>query len=380
MGNSKQNALKRDREAEYSFVSGDAAVEAELKRILDSDSFKSSVRCQDFLKHVVQVVCSEAPESLKERTIGVAVFGRSPDYDTGEDAIVRVKANEVRRRLSQYNQNADPQRSVVIELNPGSYAPRITRRAVEPEQQAVSPKPRVGKLAIGAVAASLLLVLPLVIYYVSSTTPPLKKFWRPFLGHDKPIICISHPGAYHLTAHELARRNDASAAVDLNNKLQALGRSGRIAIASDVSASDLAVSPIITIGGPRFNRWTLELSQPLRFAFQIINDRPSIVDRDNPKRFWSTQQAAITNTPEDPDYVIITRLVPTGSRKEVLCIAGLTEEGTRVGTKLVFDQKFLESILKFAPEDWDKKNLQFVVHTSSVKGINDPELVAAAYW
>src|SRR6185437_7293425 len=101
----------------------DEEVHSELERILTSEFFKSSIRCQDFLKHVVWVTCSESPESIKERTIGIAVFGRAPDYDTGTDAIVRIKANERRRRLSQYHQNADPQRPVAIELNPGSYAP-----------------------------------------------------------------------------------------------------------------------------------------------------------------------------------------------------------------------------------------------------------------
>lgn len=41
-------------------------------------------------------------EQLKERIIGVEVFGRSPTYDTGVDAIVRVTTSEVRKRLVQH--------------------------------------------------------------------------------------------------------------------------------------------------------------------------------------------------------------------------------------------------------------------------------------
>src|ERR1700744_4780644 len=96
----KQSDFKETSSEELSFVSPDGEIESELKRILSSDFFKSSARCRDFLKHVVWVACSESPESLKERTIGIAVFGRAPDYDTGADAIVRVKATEVRRRLA----------------------------------------------------------------------------------------------------------------------------------------------------------------------------------------------------------------------------------------------------------------------------------------
>ena len=39
---------------------------------------------------------------MKERVIGIKLFGRDPSYDTGEDAIVRVTASDVRRRLLQH--------------------------------------------------------------------------------------------------------------------------------------------------------------------------------------------------------------------------------------------------------------------------------------
>lgn len=71
----------------------------ELERILESPSFRTSSRCRAFLRHVVTY--AHSPEALKERTLGMTLFGRMPDYDTGADAIVRVKASEVRRRLAR---------------------------------------------------------------------------------------------------------------------------------------------------------------------------------------------------------------------------------------------------------------------------------------
>lgn len=61
---------------------------------------------------------------LKERTIGAEVFGRDTAYDTGKDAIVRVSANGVRKRLLAYYAGADSARepgSVQIFLPVGSY-------------------------------------------------------------------------------------------------------------------------------------------------------------------------------------------------------------------------------------------------------------------
>jgi hypothetical protein len=34
----------------------------------------------------------------------IEVFGRSPDYDTAEDPVVRLRAADVRKRLAQYYQ------------------------------------------------------------------------------------------------------------------------------------------------------------------------------------------------------------------------------------------------------------------------------------
>jgi hypothetical protein len=65
-------------------------------------------------------------DSLKERVIGVELFGRSPDYDTGEDAIVRVTASDVRKRLLQHYGQYGATSGLRITLPLGSYVPVIT--------------------------------------------------------------------------------------------------------------------------------------------------------------------------------------------------------------------------------------------------------------
>ena len=77
-------------------------VREELDRILKSREFRSSRRSKDFLRYVVDAMLDGAADSLKERTIGIEVFGRPLSYAPGEDATVRVKAGEVRTRLGLY--------------------------------------------------------------------------------------------------------------------------------------------------------------------------------------------------------------------------------------------------------------------------------------
>jgi hypothetical protein len=64
---------------------------------------------------------------LKERTIGVELFGRSPAYDTGEDAIVRVTASDVRKRIVQHYSGAGIASEFRISLPAGGYVPEFIR-------------------------------------------------------------------------------------------------------------------------------------------------------------------------------------------------------------------------------------------------------------
>src|SRR5262252_4226135 len=95
------------------------AIREELDRVLASPEFRTSKRSQDFLKYVVEHVVRGEGEMLKERTIGIEVFGRSVDYDPGEDATVRVKAGEVRKRLGLYFAEGGVRNPLRIELPVG---------------------------------------------------------------------------------------------------------------------------------------------------------------------------------------------------------------------------------------------------------------------
>lgn len=65
-------------------------------------AFKGSHRSGQFLKYLLDRALEGNFDSLKERVIGSELFARPPPYDTGEDAIVRVTASDVRKRLLQH--------------------------------------------------------------------------------------------------------------------------------------------------------------------------------------------------------------------------------------------------------------------------------------
>ena len=117
----------------------DHAVREELGRILDSRGFANSKRLHRFLTYVVEQSLSGQAEDLKEYTIALEVFDRSPDYNPRVDAVVRVEARRLRQKLTEYYQTLGSDDPIRIELPTGSYVPVFRQvpgaAAVLPEVQ-----------------------------------------------------------------------------------------------------------------------------------------------------------------------------------------------------------------------------------------------------
>jgi hypothetical protein len=94
-----------------------------LDEILNGPAFKGSQRSQKFLQYIVDRALLGQFEDLRERNIGKELFGRSAGYDTAEDAIVRVTASDVRKRLHQHYKNAEASSGFMIDVPSGSYVP-----------------------------------------------------------------------------------------------------------------------------------------------------------------------------------------------------------------------------------------------------------------
>jgi hypothetical protein len=108
-----------------------ALLQQHLKEIVEGTAFKGSHRSGQFLSYIVEQAITGNFESLKERAIGVELFGRSPSYDTGEDAIVRVTASDVRKRLLQHYGQYGSASGFRISLPLGSYIPEIAHEHSE---------------------------------------------------------------------------------------------------------------------------------------------------------------------------------------------------------------------------------------------------------
>jgi len=118
------------------------AVLGQMERMLESSLFRNSKRYPNLLRFVVEQALAGNDALLKERTLGVTVFHRSPDYDTNQDTVVRLAAGEVRKRIAQYYHQPEHTGQLQIDLRPGSYVPvfrhpdpvNASRQSASPEQ------------------------------------------------------------------------------------------------------------------------------------------------------------------------------------------------------------------------------------------------------
>ena len=185
-----------------------------LLEILRSPVFKASPRSQHLLQYLIEKALDGDFDLLKERLIGTELFGRASGYDTGEDAIVRVAASDVRKRLLQFYGTGAAHGHMRIDLPPGSYIPAfavVENGFHEPVKSTPAPEthvvPRespeglpqgrvvrarmplvVGLLAAAGIALTILLIVRL---YTPWASPPASLPWSalfPKVGPQTNII------------------------------------------------------------------------------------------------------------------------------------------------------------------------------------------------
>jgi hypothetical protein len=123
------------RELELARIAGSESDLATLRKhvsdIVKGPAFKGSLRSVRFLRYILDQAIQGHFDALKERVIGVELFRRAPTYDTSEDAIVRVTASDVRKRLLQHYERNGTDCGFRISLPVGSYLPEISRVPID---------------------------------------------------------------------------------------------------------------------------------------------------------------------------------------------------------------------------------------------------------
>ena len=100
---------------------------AELQAVQASALFQRAPNLLRILTYVCQKHFQNESANLKEYNIAVEALGRAPDFDPQADAIVRVDAHLLRKRLHFYYEQEGKHHSLQIVLPSGQYAPQFVR-------------------------------------------------------------------------------------------------------------------------------------------------------------------------------------------------------------------------------------------------------------
>jgi hypothetical protein len=415
-------------------------IRKQLAVILESDAFRGSKRCHDFLVFAVDRTLSGDINSLKERTLATEVFGRKTGATLGDDSIVRVGAREVRKRLAQYYVSDGADDQVRIDLPLGSYVPTFhlsagvhhqsaalsaepaalsypqpteTRPSSEPQPKAGIPKVWWWLLCAATLVSVVISVLAVRERHASATTD-FDVFWQPVFSPSTPVLIgLAHPLVYHPSdrlgqldeelngPQQTLQRpvnvpsnvkpndyvpvfdqyigfGDGVAATKLALLLAQHGRSAKLRLASKVDFADMRDSPTILIGAFT-NRWTTEIVKNLRYRFERERGRPWIVDSVSGRKWLVVGKADNGETKDD--YILLCRLPHTETGKILLIGAGLTQYGTEEAGRILSDPDALTHILHRLPPDWRDHNMQIVLYAQVVGDTpTAPDLVASYVW
>ena len=333
-------------------------------------------------------------EPLKERTLGIEVFGRAPDYDTNLDPVVRTTAVEIRKRIAQYYHEEGHQNEIRIDFPAGSYLPEFRM----PEKPAVLAEPSAVQRAkpVWAVAVALAVVLVVGVLVALWMARPwesqsaLDRFWAPVLSSPDPVSV--YIGGYatdtppvntiDLQNSEKVAFADATALARVTSLLVSHNRPYRIRFQMSSKLEDLRDGPAVLIGAFN-NSFTLRLTGPLRFSFlrnpdTMVNRIQDHDDPQNPK--WSDDMNAPYQNLKR-DYAIVSRVVDPTTGSVVVTASGLAKFGTEAAGEFLTSRSALEEMAKGAPQDWDRKNMQIVIGTETIgRSAGPPHVLATYFW
>jgi hypothetical protein len=123
VGNSGVSSLGKTRSADPPYAQDPRWLLVE--RILATPEFERSPRLAEFLRHVCRLALEGRGNEISEQSLGEAVFGRTPGFDSSADTIVRSHALRLRHRLEFYFSSEGAHEPLWIEIPRGGYVPRF---------------------------------------------------------------------------------------------------------------------------------------------------------------------------------------------------------------------------------------------------------------
>jgi hypothetical protein len=408
-------------------------IQRQLERLLANIHFSNSKRFPTFLRYIIREELDARGDQIKERTLGIEVFGRDAGYDTTSDPIVRVTAAEIRKRIAQYYQELGHENELRISLPPGSYVPHfewpqgkktqpeaaevptaiaspgitapsgLLPLVVEPEliPDVRAPHPATNHskapwlTALGA--AALLLLATAGWLWMRPPVSALDHFWAPVLASDPVIVCFPRNVVDVIALRSAAQPeeqrtlqeqtsvlvlDDLQPLVSLSGLLETRHQRYILMGEDTATLTDLRRGPAIFLGAFD-NAWTLRVTRGLRYRFG--NDLEMkhfwIEDTQSPGHgHWEVDRNLQVATNNYRDYAIVARFLDSNTGKIAVVSAGIARGGTVAAGEFLTQAADMEAIKSRAPKNWDGQNMEFVLSTEIIDGRSSPPKIEATYF
>ncbi len=410
-----------------------------VQRIVASPGFVNSSRLSAFLLHVCkQSILGEA-ESLNERTIGEAIFERSPGYDPRDDNIVRSHASRLRLRLQDYFRDEGASETLRVSIPRGSYVPvfdptefdsyppvdGLSAPATAPPQQssdaartpssARSTTVKVMLICLvvlcGAIAAT-----ALYLRHRSSLQTPSHKLWALVFRNDQQTLIVpadsslviakllvGHPIRLQEYAGGLYRQStdcdkpcdlrmvdtveslrytsmsDLEFAVKVTHIPEAIPLRTEIRFARDLELKDLKESNLIMAGSQEADPWIAAISGQMNF---VVHDDPTAgalrVENRQPKTGERSEYIYDPHDPQRRGLATIAFLPNLSGSGNLLVIQGFTLAGTQAAAEFVTNRRNIDDLFpSFAGNEAKLPHFEILLSTIEVNGMaSRPVLLA----
>ncbi len=101
---------------------------AEVQAVFQSGLFDKAPRLGKFFLYICDRYFEGNADQIKEYSIAVEALGRSENFDSKRDSIVRVEAHRLRKRLDEYYKGSGADHPVHILIPNGQYRPHFVSR------------------------------------------------------------------------------------------------------------------------------------------------------------------------------------------------------------------------------------------------------------
>lgn len=375
-----------------------------IARILASKPFKRSQRQRELLEFLCRQSFDGEVRDIHEQAIGVAVFGRRPEYDTSQDNIVRVHVSELRKKLEEYFKQEGADEEWILEIPRGNYGPVMTPRIapVAETPTVIEPSPAVPVTArssaipfititLLAVACTGLLIWNLQLRQEAKAPPPgLNPLWQQMFtaNRETDIVvadsCLSfytdlvkHPVALqdYLSRKYLLddlskerdpeRRNslemlmgrrytsyaDVQAVQAIAQLAATHGSSVNVHFARDYPTRRLQTSNLILVGSKRANLWAELFDDQLNFQVEYEKETGgNVVVNRKPLSGERPVYSILTKDADIRDSLAVVAFVPNlQNTGEVLLLAGTGMSGTEAAVDAVVSRQGFARVLAALP-------------------------------